>query len=244
MEFTYKAYAKLINKLKSNEYVISDYESCDCYEKSVILRHDIDYSVDKALDFARVEHDLNVKSTYFVLVSSPFYNIVSNDTISKLKEIQSFGHDIGLHFDEANYNDNYYKKSGGIKNVIFKEIDILKNVLDMDIKSISMHRPSKDTLDADYDLSPYINSYGKHYFNDFKYVSDSRRRWREDVNHIIECNEYKKLHILTHAFWYDEVDVDMKETIKKFICTGNSEKYWNLANNINDLQSILKFEEI
>ena len=36
-----------------------------------------------------------------------------------------------------------------------------------------------------------INGYGKVYFKEFKYLSDSRRWWREPVEEIIESGQYK-----------------------------------------------------
>lgn len=50
-----------------------------------------------------------------------------------------------------------------MKPLIFQEIGILEEILQTDIKSVSMHRPSKETLEADYDLSPVTNSYGKNF---------------------------------------------------------------------------------
>lgn len=131
-----------------------------------------------------------------------------------------------------------------MKLLIFQEIGILEEILQTDIKSVSMHRPSKETLEADYDLSPVINSYGKKFFKEFKYVSDSRRRWREDVMEIIQSGKYDKLHILTHAFWYHDKEKDLKTTIKEFVNQGSIDRYHILDRNITDLKSILGEEEI
>lgn len=81
-------------------------------------------------------------------------------------------------------------------------------------------------------------------FKEFKYVSDSRRRWREDVMEIIQSGKYDKLHILTHAFWYSDEEKDLKTTIKEFVNQGNIDRYHILDKNITDLKSILGEEEI
>lgn len=39
MEFTYKAYAKLIDLLKKHNYSFTDYSDFERQDKSVILRH-------------------------------------------------------------------------------------------------------------------------------------------------------------------------------------------------------------
>ena len=63
-----------------------------------------------------------------------------------------------------------------------------------------MHRPSRWVLEADLKIPGMVNSYGKEFFQDFKYVSDSRMRWREDVMKYAIEKAYPRLHILTHAF--------------------------------------------
>lgn len=136
------------------------------------------------------------------------------------------------------------KICGGVQKLIADEVRILEEILQTEIKSVSMHRPSKETLEADYDLSPIINSYGKRFFKEFKYVSDSRRRWREDVTEVIQSGKYDKLHILTHAFWYHDKEKDLKTTIKEFVNQGNIDRYHTLDKNITDLKSILGDEEI
>ena len=240
MYFTYGSYMEMISNLKKRGYTFTDYSTCDNHKKSVILRHDIDTSLDKAVQLAKLEAELGVKSTYFVLLSSEFYNVMAKESREKIKEIQTAGHEIGLHFDELNYKKNIV----GVKPLIFQEIGILEEILQTDIKSVSMHRPSKETLEADYDLSPVINSYGKKFFKEFKYVSDSRRRWREDVIEIIQSGKYDKMHILTHAFWYHDNEKDLITTIKEFVNQGNIDRYHILDKNITDLKSILGEEEI
>ena len=44
MEFTYKDYALLIEKIREAGYKFADYENYDEFDKSLILRHDVDYN--------------------------------------------------------------------------------------------------------------------------------------------------------------------------------------------------------
>lgn len=86
MEFTYSAYRNLIKLLHNHGYKICGYTDYDVSEKSAILRHDIDTSVDKAVDMAYVEQDEGVSATYFILISTDFYNINSQKTSEALKK--------------------------------------------------------------------------------------------------------------------------------------------------------------
>ena len=240
MEFTYDAYSNMIIKLKDKGYSFSGYEESYKFSKCVILRHDIDYSIDKAVELANLEYKLGIKSTYFVLLSSPFYNIISNPIAERLRKISALGHDIGLHFDEMNYDKDYYAKNGGVKNVVLNEIRLMEQILKMEIKSVSMHRPSKETLEANYSFGKIVNSYGHEFFKSYKYISDSRKRWRENIDEIIELNKFDKLHILTHAFWYNYVNETIEETISKFIADAIEDRYNMLNDNISDLEEIVK----
>lgn len=84
-----------------------------------------------------------------------------------------------------------------------------------------------------------INSYGQTFFHDFKYLSDSRRRWREPVEEIVASGRYDRLHILTHAFWYHQQEEPIEVTVRRFISSANQERYRQMEENITDLASIM-----
>ncbi len=69
----------------------------------MIIRHDIDADIKKALDMAEFEKERGVRVAYFVLVSNGFYNIFTKENEEMLKEICHYGHEIGLPFDEMKY---------------------------------------------------------------------------------------------------------------------------------------------
>lgn len=237
MDFTYLSYCNLIEQLKKNEYQFSDYTNWKTFHKVVILRHDIDISIEAAVKFSELEKEYGVKATYFVLLNTEFYNPASSKSKDMLKLIIENGGDIGLHFDEAYYNKNE------VLQKIDKEANILSELLEYPIRSVSMHRPSTQTLEANYDLGERINSYSNEFFKKFKYVSDSRRNWREDINTIIKSSEYSKLHILTHAFWYNEKENTAKETLKNYLYSKKLEIYKSMNENVRDLDEFLNESE-
>lgn len=55
MKFTYDAYQKLIRRLKDKGYRIADYKSWQEEERCVILRHDVDTDISKAVKMASIE---------------------------------------------------------------------------------------------------------------------------------------------------------------------------------------------
>ena len=137
-----------------------------------------------------------------------------------------------------------YDELDNVKGAIKKEAGILSDIIGAEITTVSMHRPSQKTLEANYEIPGMINSYSKTFFNDFKYLSDSRRQWREPVLDIIKSGQYDRLHILTHAIWYNEVEEDIHDTIKKFVTSANQERYFQEKENIKDIESILDISEI
>ena len=244
MKFTYKAYDNLITSLHSNGYKIRGYHDYLDSDRCAILRHDVDYDLQKAVPFANLEKDNNAKSTYFVLVTSDFYNPASKSSLKVFDELRKNGHEIGLHFDEVRYLDGGdWNKERTIDNIL-KEAKLLSSIIDEPIKSVSMHRPSKYTLESNLEIPGLVNSYAKEFFNDFKYVSDSRMRWREDVNNIVSSNEFDRMHILTHAFWYYDDEKPMDKILLEFINDANNQRYDILKDNITDLEGIVSKEYI
>ena len=106
MDFTYNSFKNLINTLLKNNFIFCDYTNYLKFYKSVIMRHDIDFSLEKALEIAKIESNMGVKSTFFLLITSNFYNVFSLEAEKIIREIISLNHKIGLHFDETRYDNN------------------------------------------------------------------------------------------------------------------------------------------
>lgn len=241
MKFTYYAYENLVNKMKGGGYKIDNYHNYDSYDKVVIMRHDVDFDLKKAVEFARFENKIGVSSTYFILLTSNFYNILSKESKKMIDEIIKNGHEIGLHFDEVRYGEKA-KETLGVEKLIKSEMDLLAEILNCPINSVSMHRPSLSTLKANYQMDGVVNSYSEEFFRKFKYVSDSRMHWRENIEKIVKENQYKALHVLTHPFWYGFEEKDQKRIILEFIAKAQEERVLNLKENITNLDEIIDME--
>ena len=139
---------------------------------------------------ARVERELGVSSTYFVLLTSDFYNPASKGSVEKLRSIQSMGHEVGLHFDEKAYLEGTPEET---VSRILHERDILASILETPVTTVSMHRPSQATLESDLQIPGMINSYGQ----TFSMISNTSRtaagdggnQWRKSSvpEHMTAC---------------------------------------------------------
>lgn len=241
MEFTYNSYKKMINIAKKNGYIFCSYHDEKLYSKSIILRHDVDFSLVKALELAEIEAKLGISSNYFLLVTSDFYNVFSKQSEKIINQIIELNHNIGLHFDEQKYS-NY--SCDDLKEKVIYEANLLSQLFKVPINVVSFHRPTTLTLEKDLSFDGIINSYSFKYFKLMKYVSDSRMCWRENITRLLENNEFDKLHILTHPFWYNVELENTREKLLNFIFSSKTERFNQINNNFRDLHEFLGLEDI
>lgn len=207
MEYTYAAYRNMMKSLKNNGYTpIRFCDVSDEIDYPAIIRHDVDMDLQEAVKLAVIEKNEGIRSTYFVMLSSEYYNLLTGRNLKSAREILSLGHEIGLHFDITAYDAELsVNKLGG---VLKKEISLLESILDIKVKSISWHIPREYLLGMHLDFLDEMgiwNAYDPYFYSGYKYVSDSMMRWREPLEAYIEKKQYKKLQILTHPIWYREI---------------------------------------
>lgn len=142
MRFTYDAYSQLLDLGTEKGYAYCTYNNWLDYDKTIILRHDVDISPSAVTKFAKIEAEKGITSTYFFLITSPFYNILSVENQKVVQNILNLGHRIGLHFDEKAHD-----KENNIEESIAYEKQLLEKASGMNIDVVSMHRPSQETLE-------------------------------------------------------------------------------------------------
>lgn len=236
MNFTYQSYRGLLHLLRDTGYCFREYKNYKDCPRCVVMRHDIDTSVEQAWRMAKLEAEEGIASTYFVLLKTDFYNPASEKNVRMLHEIQGMGHYIGLHFDEAAYTD----APSGIVERISREAHMLSEMLELPITTVSMHRPSQEFLQMNLQIPGMVNSYCEEFVSGFKYLSDSRRHWREPVCEIVGSGLYDRLHILTHPFWYHEEEQTISQTLAAFVHAAGHERYCSLNGNMKDIPSVLQ----
>ena len=63
----------------------------------LLLRHDVDLSLEAALEMAEVEARTDAVATYFLMVRSEFYNLDSPSGDAAIERLRGLGHRVGLH---------------------------------------------------------------------------------------------------------------------------------------------------
>ncbi len=199
MEFTLSGYQKLIEYLK-RVYEISPLgafpkKSTHC----LTLRHDIDFSLESALKMAKLEKELDVRSTYFVLCHHRFYELDRHPNPEILKMISQLGHEIGLHYCPSEYRS----RSADINSIFKNEIELIEHLVGRKVVSIARHGP--------WDRDPFVAAKGYLNANNPRiqgglFVHDSCRVWNTfDGLLTLLANPPRKVQLLTHPEnWTDE----------------------------------------
>jgi len=179
--FTIKHFKECIQIAKDEGYsIVPPIGLTEEQKKVMVLRHDIDWSIENAYEFANIEYDLGICSAYYVYMHSPTYSTLNPKSMEMIKQIYNMGHEIGLHYD-SRYSMSY-------------ETDLLSRIHNKGIYSCSRHYPgftNKEEYQGILDVADL----------DMKYISDSGRNWREGClcQHI---GKHKKMQVLIHPEWW------------------------------------------
>lgn len=177
---------------------------------TVILRHDVDCSLERALHMARIEHRLGIRATYFVRVHAPTYNPFSFTAYTVWRELAGQGHELGLHYEVA---DMHALTGEHPVRLFLRAKGLLELVLDRPVVSAAQHgdftRVTPDPLDHFFTrVPPELVGIANHtfedrFFREMKYISDSGGHWREGCmcGHL---GRHKRLQILCHPCWWFE----------------------------------------
>jgi peptidoglycan/xylan/chitin deacetylase (PgdA/CDA1 family) len=239
-KFTIKYYEKMLESFKQNNYKFIFFDDIKSIKnpnkKIVLLRHDIDFNPYKVKEICEIEKKHNVKSTYFFLLNSKFYNLHNIQIYNIIKQIVNEGNEIGVHFDESSYT---YSNNKEISRFITKEIKFFEGLFRKKIKIISFHRPTNNVLLNKINI-PIAHTYQEIYAKQIKYLSDSKKQMPEgDFIEIINSGKYKKIQLLIHPFWWNETYTDTKEDYEKYIKFKNRE----IRKAISDNSKIFNYNE-
>lgn len=240
--FTLVNYKNIIRLAIDNGFQFITYtDAYEKYRKDVLWRHDVEFSPDIALKMAKIEHELGVKATYFFQLHSEFYNVLERYFTDILREIQSLGHFIGLHFDPHYYNITNKKQ---LDRFIKLDKEYFEKVFEIKLHSFSFHNTNPFILSCeDFTYGGLINVYANFFKDNFQYCADSTGYWRYEIlDQLIKDKNVTHLQVLTHdAMWTNEI-LSPRKRIRKSIQDNSDriKKQYDFvlmkfgANNIDD----------
>ena len=231
--FSYNEFKNLINMVQQNLPIVDYKDVNDNTKKFCVLRHDIEFSIDRAYKLAKIEKELGVVSTYTVQVRNNTYNALSEKNIDLISKIRELGHHIGLH-----QNPPSSMKLDTLKDYIMRDITILEDCYGFEIDRFAFHRPKKEYLNCYVELDNKINCYDKKFFYFFDetpssleilYLADSNHKWKYGYPLDFDFSKINKLQLLTHPFSWSDSGGDNYGNFVTLIRERNDE----LVNSMN-----------
>lgn len=168
-------YEGLLRSLREDGFSFTGFSSLS--DDEVVIRHDVDLSPGAALEMARLEASLDVRTTYCFLLTTPVYNLLEVEHVRALAEIDALGHDIGLHFDTHHYWSDR-PSADELRTRVRAECDVIGKLIRREVDVVSFHRPPEWVLGVDF--AGFENAYGPAYFTEATYRSDSNQKWRRE----------------------------------------------------------------
>ena len=233
--FSYIEYENIISLVKMNLPIMDFSDITDETEKFCVLRHDIEFSIDRALKIAEIEKSLGISSTYTVQLRNNTYNALSQKNIDIIRKINNMGHKIGLHQNPPMMNDEKLIK------YILKDIETLEHYYGFEVDRYAFHRCGSNPgiLEKYVEVPNKINCYAKEFFHYFKgsppeklrvyYVGDSNHKWKYGYPLEFDFNKVNKIQLLTHPYSWTEHGYGNSSNFVSLIKERNDE----LVNSMN-----------
>ena len=213
LDFTFAAYRKLLMAISRSGlevYTVEKYLQSGKPAKGVILRHDADLSIKKALRLAQIENSFGISTTYYFRIPKTF-----NEEI--IREIHGLGHEVGYHFEVLDKTSGDYERA---VRLFVDEINQFRQKTGIDITTVCSHGglPYDGREKTGYKLNLDIFDYAPGLYDETEilgeayrdiglsnttYFSDSQARWHyiPDIWGIIEhieSNPERIVYILAH----------------------------------------------
>ena len=238
MDFTLTAYTDLLRNFQAEGYTFVDYADMRPDQRHLILRHDVDMDLDRAVEMAEVEAGMGVSSNYYVLLRTEMYNIFSIRSHASLTRLVELGHKIGLHFDASMYTPN----RDVLEAAAERECNILGGLIGKRIETITFHRPAVSLQGLAGTFANRLHGYDPRFFSDIGYCSDSEGRWR--FGHPLEHDAVRQgraMQLVIHPIWWCALPGEKVETkLQRFLFDVSQTKTREVALNCKPFKAFLK----
>jgi hypothetical protein len=190
--FTLEHYRDLLRAARAGGYRFAGFDRAP-EAGDVILRHDVDLSLDAALAVAEVEAEQGAWSTWFLMTRSVFYNLASSEGERALARLRELGHRVAHH-------------------AVYPNVDLDERFDPV----VAWHNPDPDYMHAD--IPDAVNVMQAPFFVQGHYRSDSNQHWRSGCPHEeLARGAFDWVQILTHPeIWAYDGDT-MRESMESFL---------------------------
>jgi hypothetical protein len=203
-------YRELLDAAKQGGYTFAFFDH-DPRPGDLLLRHDVDLSLEAALALAELEAEEDVAATYFLMTQSVFYNLASPAGEAAAERLRALGHRVGLHavWPRAELDERFDPV-------------------------VAWHNPDPAYMTEPIDGAD--NAMSARFFDRERYRSDSNQRWRSGCPHEALAREaFESLQLLTHPeIWVYEGST-MRETMESMLAAERELRWRQLGEDRIDL---------
>jgi hypothetical protein len=163
------AYRDLMREVQGAGWTFGSFTAPEEVEGSTIyLRHDVDYSLELAVELAELNNDLGVSGTFCVQLRAQFYNPFEHSEMARLRRLRHLGQHVGLHYVVG-------PGSAPTPEDVRGDFELLRTVVSDSSPVFSWHQPTPELL-AQGPVPGLVDAYGPRFFRDMVYLSDSTHR--------------------------------------------------------------------
>lgn len=196
--FTRDGYRDLLERALGAGYEFAAFDSGDGVPGRCLLRHDVDVELGAALELARIEAELGVSSTYFVMLRSAFYNLFGRDNHDAVHALVGLGHRIGLHYDAA------YKPPGEVTRSHAASIELeaafLESMFSIPVRTVSFHQPSFGPDPGEMHPRGLVSAWN---MPGYAYVSDANKsEGMSRTEELLASGLRPAFQLLVHPIWW------------------------------------------
>jgi len=203
-------YGELLAAAKSGGYRFAFFDRKPA-PGDLLLRHDVDLSLDAALTLAGLEAAAGAQATYFLMTQSIFYNLGSPEGEHALERLRELGHRVGLH-------------------AVYPRLE-LDDRFD---PVVAWHNPDPEFMREPLDGA--VNVMQPDYFDPDHYRSDSNQHWRSGCPHEeLAAGSFEWLQLLTHPEIWAYPGETMRETMLAMLEAERGRDLERLADDRIDL---------
>jgi hypothetical protein len=204
-------YRELLEAARAGGYRFASFDG-EPAAGDVLLRHDVDLSLDAALRLAELEHEEGAAATYFLMTGSVFYNLASSEGVDALRRLRELGHRVGLH-------------AVWPSRVLDERFDPV----------VAWHNPDPQYMSQPLE-DGVANVMEARFFTPERYRSDSNQHWRSGCPHeALARGEFEWLQLLTHPEIWVYPGATMGETMRAMLDAERERRLQQLAEDRIDL---------
>lgn len=209
-DFSLAHYRELLEAAKAGGYRPAGFDRPP-EAGDLILRHDVDLSLEAAVGLAKVEVEAGVWSTWFLMTRSVFYNLDSSAGERAMGRLRELGGRIAHH-------------------AVWPNVDLDERFEPV----VAWHNPDPAYMTAP--IAGATNVMVAPWFDPDRYRSDSNQHWRHGCPHEqLAGGEFEWLQLLTHPeIWFYD-GATMRESMETFLDADRSARLEHLRSDRIDL---------